>query len=130
MRRSFQALLLLVGFLYIQTIRFVGLCNGDSNVVCIKREKEALLKFKQGLTDPNNQLSSWVEDEDCCKWSGVGCNNRTGHVVKIDLRNHAKVDAWDRPTPSLRDFEAEDTQENIENYEGEHVEDHPEDYFP
>ncbi|KAF2293775.1 hypothetical protein GH714_004623 [Hevea brasiliensis] len=25
--------------------------------------------------------------EDCCKWSGVGCNNRTGHVITLDLHS-------------------------------------------
>ena len=22
---------------------------------------------------------------DCCKWKGVGCNNRTGHVTDLDF---------------------------------------------
>ncbi|CAM0908982.1 unnamed protein product [Alopecurus aequalis] len=46
--------------------------------LCIPRERDALLAFKAGLTDPRNQLSSWRAKEDCCRWTGVKCNNRTG----------------------------------------------------
>ncbi|XP_020424489.1 probable LRR receptor-like serine/threonine-protein kinase At1g34110 [Prunus persica] len=40
----------------------------------------------QAQTDPWDWLSSWV-GEDCCKWSGVGCNNITGSVNRLDLHN-------------------------------------------
>ncbi|KAL7253673.1 hypothetical protein ACSBR1_008090 [Camellia fascicularis] len=59
-------------------------CNGNSNIVCSKTEKQALLKFKQDLKDPSNRLSFWAGD-DCCQWSGVVCDNFTGHVHEIHL---------------------------------------------
>ncbi|XP_028058288.1 receptor-like protein EIX1 [Camellia sinensis] len=59
-------------------------CNGNSNIVCSKTEKQALLKFKQDLKDPSNRLSSWAGDN-CCQWSGVVCDNFTGHVHVIHL---------------------------------------------
>uniref|UniRef100_A0A453MVY7 Uncharacterized protein n=1 Tax=Aegilops tauschii subsp. strangulata TaxID=200361 RepID=A0A453MVY7_AEGTS len=51
---------------------------------CIAGERSALLAFRAGLSDPGNILSSWKGD-DCCRWKGVYCSNRTGHVVKLDL---------------------------------------------
>ncbi|CAK7326805.1 unnamed protein product [Dovyalis caffra] len=72
-------------FLLTVSIVFNGI-GADSNVSCIKSERDALLKFKQGLADDSSQLLSWV-GEDCCTWKGVSCSNRIGHVVKLDLRN-------------------------------------------
>ncbi|KAF8020703.1 hypothetical protein BT93_G1207 [Corymbia citriodora subsp. variegata] len=57
-----------------------------TNVSCIGSEREALLKFKQDLIDPSRRLWSWTS-EDCCKWDGVECHKKTGHVLKLDLHN-------------------------------------------
>ncbi|KAM3317360.1 hypothetical protein ACQJBY_035164 [Aegilops geniculata] len=51
---------------------------------CIAGERSALLAFRAGLSDPGNLLSSWKGD-DCCRWKGVYCSNRTSHVVMLDL---------------------------------------------
>ncbi|KAF7068784.1 hypothetical protein CFC21_074513 [Triticum aestivum] len=56
--------------------------------LCIPRERDALLAFKAGLTDPSNYLLSWRGEVDCCRWTGVECSNRTGHVVKLQVRSH------------------------------------------
>ncbi|XP_073365923.1 receptor-like protein EIX1 [Aegilops tauschii subsp. strangulata] len=54
---------------------------------CIPTERAALLSFKKGITsDSTNLLTSW-DSQDCCQWRGIGCNNRTGHVVKLHLRS-------------------------------------------
>ncbi|OWM73584.1 hypothetical protein CDL15_Pgr026683 [Punica granatum] len=58
----------------------------SASSTCIKTEREALLRFKQGLVDYSNCLSSWTE-EDCCSWEGVRCSERSGHVIKLDLTN-------------------------------------------
>ncbi|OMO88223.1 hypothetical protein COLO4_20362 [Corchorus olitorius] len=49
-------------------------------------EREALLKFKEGLIDPFGRLSSWV-GKNCCNWTGVACDNQTGNVYELDLGN-------------------------------------------
>ncbi|PQQ18990.1 putative leucine-rich repeat receptor-like protein kinase [Prunus yedoensis var. nudiflora] len=80
------SLILLSGILSLENIK-LGFSSDDHNVGCIDIERKALLKLKQGLTDPSGRHSSWV-GEDCCKWSGVGCNNITGCVNRLDLHNH------------------------------------------
>ncbi|KAI3815908.1 hypothetical protein L1987_15591 [Smallanthus sonchifolius] len=61
-------------------------CNQNSDpLLCIPTERLALMDLKSNLTDPANRLSSWV-GKDCCCWSGVVCDNFTGHVHEIHLR--------------------------------------------
>ncbi|GLU15823.1 hypothetical protein SLE2022_322840 [Rubroshorea leprosula] len=65
----------------------ICICNGNSvHAVCIESEKEALLKFKQGIVDRTKRLASWVSDGDCCRWAGIVCDNMTGHVIELHLR--------------------------------------------
>nr|GMD30736.1 receptor-like protein EIX2 [Ipomoea batatas] len=72
----------LAWFLFLLSI--IGNSVGSS--ICNEKERQALLSFKHNISDPNNLLSSWTDgDDDCCKWEGVGCDNRTGHVVAVDL---------------------------------------------
>lgn len=53
---------------------------------CIRRERDALLAFRQGVSQDYNYLRSWQpEKQDCCRWVGVTCNNVTGHVIQLDL---------------------------------------------
>ncbi|KAI4334741.1 hypothetical protein L6164_013453 [Bauhinia variegata] len=65
--------------------------NGNaSSVQCNERERRALLTLKQGLRDNCGLLTSWASTgenhDDCCKWEGVHCSHKTGHVVMLDLR--------------------------------------------
>ncbi|XP_059656568.1 receptor-like protein EIX1 [Cornus florida] len=81
----FLILVCLLGFPYVQFAK-LGLATEVSSITCIDTERKALLAFKQSLTDPSGRLSSWT-GQDCCQWSGIGCNDVSGHVVKLDLRN-------------------------------------------
>ncbi|KAE7996105.1 hypothetical protein FH972_000853 [Carpinus fangiana] len=88
----YAALLLLLGHLLLLLCTATSICFGlhfrNSEVRCIEEERQALLKFKQGLEDDEDgMLSSWgSHEEDCCNWKGIKCSNRTAHVVKLDLR--------------------------------------------
>ena len=62
-------------------------CNGHTHINNnVQYEQKALIDIKNGLTDPNNRLSSW-KGNNYCYWHGIGCENGTGFVVSIDLRN-------------------------------------------
>ncbi|XP_030968178.1 receptor-like protein EIX1 isoform X2 [Quercus lobata] len=69
----------------------LGSCSENNvTVKCIKSEREALVRFKEGVSVNGipGKLSSWV-GEDCCQWKGVECNNGSGHVTKLNLSNPA-----------------------------------------
>ncbi|KAF2319629.1 hypothetical protein GH714_017697 [Hevea brasiliensis] len=53
---------------------------------CNAAYREALLDLKRGLNDSWNRLSSW-HGANCCKWSGIACDNTTGAVLAVDLPN-------------------------------------------
>ncbi|KAL7597475.1 hypothetical protein Lser_V15G29314 [Lactuca serriola] len=67
----------------------VGGGDDDNGAVnrCFEKEKDALLHFKSLLQDPSDRLSMWTAEQDnCCQWNGVTCNNQTGgHVTELDL---------------------------------------------
>ncbi|XP_074318359.1 receptor-like protein EIX2 [Silene latifolia] len=55
-------------------------------VGCHEAEREALLMFKHSFSHPSNRLSSW-KGKGCCDWEGVGCDNVTAFVNRLDLPN-------------------------------------------
>ncbi|XP_034207037.1 receptor-like protein 50 [Prunus dulcis] len=75
-------------FLSIATITTISLCNGNLGVPRKQNERQALLMFKQDLKDPSNRLLSWVGEGDFCNWTGVVCDNLTGHVRELHLGNY------------------------------------------
>ncbi|KAJ0772099.1 putative leucine-rich repeat-containing, plant-type, leucine-rich repeat domain superfamily [Helianthus annuus] len=66
------------------------LCLSDQksdDVLCMDGERQALLEFKHNLIDEADRLASWdAENNDCCRWAGIVCDNITGHVHEIRLR--------------------------------------------
>ncbi|KAF6161359.1 hypothetical protein GIB67_020423 [Kingdonia uniflora] len=82
---SSKVLALFFALVFVANIKF-SLGTVDATVFFTTRERQALLTLKQGLTDSKNRLSSWA-GENCCMWNGVRCDNKTGHVLELDLRN-------------------------------------------
>ncbi|KAJ0941444.1 putative non-specific serine/threonine protein kinase [Helianthus annuus] len=98
--------LLLLGLQTITTYHLVAAgANGNAVVVtCIDKERHALLDFKARVQDPDGVLSTWTdeEDDDCCKWSGVTCNDTTGHVTRLQLSyNFGTTNLGGEISPSL-----------------------------
>ncbi|KAL3570665.1 hypothetical protein D5086_027914, partial [Populus alba] len=86
-------ILIIVLLLYVKPgPRFISAAD-RAEFRCMERERQALLSFKQELEYPSGLLSSWRSDDeeksDCCKWVGVGCNNRTGRITMLDLHGLA-----------------------------------------
>ncbi|WOL01035.1 hypothetical protein Cni_G09748 [Canna indica] len=52
---------------------------------CIEKEWDALFSFKAGFVNNSTRLSSWNAQVDCCRWTGVVCSNKSGHVVELNL---------------------------------------------
>ncbi|XP_068342240.1 receptor-like protein EIX1 [Pyrus communis] len=77
----------LLSFLCIASIT-LSLCNGNLNVPCQQNERQTLLMFKKDLNDSSNLLSSWAAEGDCCTWTGVACDNLTGHVRELHLAGY------------------------------------------
>ncbi|XLS56307.1 hypothetical protein HN51_006062 [Arachis hypogaea] len=46
----------------------------------MKKDRNALSAFMQGIEDPHKFPSSRSTEQDCCKWFGVECNNITGPI--------------------------------------------------
>ncbi|KAL3833507.1 hypothetical protein ACJIZ3_008243 [Penstemon smallii] len=80
--------------LFIFSIPFL-LQNTTHSLNCLQNEKLALLKFKSELIDDYDRLSTWGTSnkvqQNCCKWTGVLCHNRTNHVVALDLGGPSNV---------------------------------------
>ncbi|XP_028760261.1 receptor-like protein EIX2 [Neltuma alba] len=57
-------------------------------ISCDENDQSLLFIFKQGVVDPNNQLSSWSVEKDCCLWEGVHCHNITGRVTELSLSSN------------------------------------------
>ncbi|KAL2601850.1 hypothetical protein AAZX31_10G216200 [Glycine max] len=68
------------------TLNFV-MCS-SLKIHCNEKDMNTLLRFKKGVRDPSGMLSSWLPKLDCCRWTGVKCDNITGRVTQLNLPCH------------------------------------------
>nr|GME08534.1 receptor-like protein 12 [Ipomoea batatas]GME13189.1 receptor-like protein 12 [Ipomoea batatas] len=78
-------------FLHLASPFTKGVSAQNIIIRCIETERQALMAFKQSIVEDNGMLSSWGSDKECCKWWGVGCNNATGHVIRLDLHGNSST---------------------------------------
>ncbi|KAI9108274.1 hypothetical protein K1719_020757 [Acacia pycnantha] len=79
----------------------ICICKASDQDPCIPSERQALLNFKHHLLDPSNRLASWSENNNCCNWTSVVCNNVSGHILQLHLRtspsdDYAEYENFDR----------------------------------
>ncbi|KHN28133.1 LRR receptor-like serine/threonine-protein kinase GSO1 [Glycine soja] len=63
-----------------------GACGTSLQLPCNEKDQSALLVFKLGVVNHSKMLPSWSNEQDCCAWRGVYCDNSTGRVTKLDLK--------------------------------------------
>ena len=83
MAASFVAHVLFLLWFFATTFSFF--LKAESNVSCNEKDKQALLNFKQGLSDSSKVLLSWSDQEDCSRWNAVVYDNKTGRVTELRL---------------------------------------------
>ncbi|PNY15421.1 receptor-like protein kinase, partial [Trifolium pratense] len=63
--------------------------NEHRLVQCNEKDQETLLIFKKGINDSSyDKISTWSTEKDCCAWEGVHCDNITGRVTELDLKQY------------------------------------------
>lgn len=75
-------------FPIILSIFLVSGTIGDNGIRCLEKERLVLLKIRDDFIDEYGILSTWGTEEakkDCCKWYCVRCDNRSNHVLALDL---------------------------------------------
>ncbi|RZC56917.1 hypothetical protein C5167_015772 [Papaver somniferum] len=52
---------------------------------CNPSDYKALMNFKKSLSpyESSWELTSWVQNTDCCDWHGVGCGDKTNRVEEL-----------------------------------------------
>nr|GMC89713.1 probable leucine-rich repeat receptor-like protein kinase At1g35710 [Ipomoea batatas] len=88
-----RKLFILLLLLQLHLAHFSSVAVSSNIIHCPETEKDALLNFKEGITNPSNLISSWTTEQDCCKWEGVKCDNTTGHVTTLDLHSTSQADS-------------------------------------
>ncbi|CAK7340537.1 unnamed protein product [Dovyalis caffra] len=64
----------------------VALLNIERYHCCLEEERSGLLEIKAWMNHPDGtSMPDWVENTDCCKWTGVECDNTTKRVARLDL---------------------------------------------
>ncbi|GLJ19229.1 hypothetical protein SUGI_0345600 [Cryptomeria japonica] len=75
-------------------VAFVLLFHVNGGWCCPRPERDYLLRFKDSVVDPSNQLLNSWHGFNCCEWNGIQCHPHTHHVIRLDLHTsrHAYED--------------------------------------
>ncbi|XP_058072774.1 receptor-like protein 15 isoform X5 [Magnolia sinica] len=63
----------------------------------LDKERTSLLEIKASINYPNgSSLPTWEDGTDCCSWERIKCNNATGRVTEISLKDtrEYKLGEW------------------------------------
>ncbi|MCI22139.1 receptor-like protein kinase [Trifolium medium] len=91
---QFKTLMMTIGYLLLLLLSLTTFhktmsSNDHKLVECNEKDQETLLIFKNGINDSyNGKISTRLTEKDCCAWEGVHCDNITGRVTELHLREH------------------------------------------
>ncbi|KAG0557396.1 hypothetical protein KC19_11G126300 [Ceratodon purpureus] len=63
--------------------------TGSLAATCSIGDRDALLAFKNQLTDSSGLLANWMKGTDCCTWTGIRCNAQA-KVIEIYIEATCK----------------------------------------
>uniref|UniRef100_A0A6N2MW79 GDPGP1-like N-terminal domain-containing protein n=1 Tax=Salix viminalis TaxID=40686 RepID=A0A6N2MW79_SALVM len=72
--------------LFFVLVLLLGASYQSASVDLNREDKASLLLFRSWIQDPAHGLSSWF-GSNCTTWAGLVCQNHTGQVISINLRN-------------------------------------------
>ncbi|KAL8264541.1 hypothetical protein R6Q59_022671 [Mikania micrantha] len=59
-------------------------CMNGHHHKCPDEQRDGLLLFKQNISSVK---LNWETSLDCCGWVGITCDNLTGDVISVNLRD-------------------------------------------
>ena len=89
MKQLLLSLLCLILIFHTQGCDCSSSNSTSSEPQCHPEERSALLQllssFSANPSAPGTQTTSWNKSTNCCTWSGISCDQATGHVISLDL---------------------------------------------
>ncbi|KAL1187908.1 Receptor-like protein 32 [Cardamine amara subsp. amara] len=83
-----------LSFVFLFISHFEDVLAAPTRHLCRPDQRDALLEFKNEFEigklspyciDGRPKTELWGNNSDCCKWEGITCNSKSGHVIELYL---------------------------------------------